>query len=82
MCFLIRLSRVDSTIPLALIGKLPEGGPVFDVSGSEDSVAHFRLMFLGLVTIAEAPTSRTDILRVVVSVVVNQHLAKVLDGIL
>ena len=46
--------------------------PVFNEARCEDGVTHFRLVLLRLVAIAEAPTSRTNILRVVVSVVVDE----------
>ena len=69
-------NRVDDPISLTLIGKLPKGGPVFDISGREDGVAHLRLVLLGLVPIAEAPAGGTDILRVVVGVVLSQHLTE------
>ena len=69
-------SRVDDPITLTLISELPKGGPVFDIPGREDSVAHLRLVLLGLVSIAKAPASRTDILGVVVGVVLSQHLTE------
>lgn len=80
--FYAALVSENDSKALALVGELPKGLPVFDVSGREDSVAHFRLMLLGLIAIAKAPTRRTNIFRVVVSVVINQHTTELLNLLL
>lgn len=61
----------NDAIPLALIGQLPESGPVLYVPGRQDSVSHLRLVFLSLVAIAEAPTGGAHILRIIVCIVIN-----------